>query len=100
MAFSGISYVEPNPQSLASNPSPLTSPMAKQLDVYRDWLGIQETARPLDNYQLLRLKRFTDDTQKIREHYRKMNSHVRKFATGDYAAESQELLNELARAML
>lgn len=74
--------------------------MAERFDVYRDWLGITETARPLDYYQLLRLKSFADDTQKIRTHYRKMNTHVRKFATGDYAAESQELLNELARAML
>ncbi len=74
--------------------------MPAQLDVYRDWLGIAETARPLDYYQLLRLKRFTDHRQKIRSHYQKMNAHVRKFATGDYAAESQELMNELARAML
>ena len=74
--------------------------MSGQLDVYRDWLRIAETARPLDYYQLLRLKRFTDDRQKIRSHYRKMNAHVRKFSTGDYAAESQELMNELARAML
>ena len=74
--------------------------MPGQLDVYRDWLGIAEAARPLDYYQLLRLKRFTDDRQKIRSHYQKMNAHVRKFATGDFAAESQELMNELARAML
>jgi len=74
--------------------------MPKRLDVYRDWLGITETARPLDYYRLLRLKPFADDAQQIRDHYRKMNAHVRKFATGDYAAESQELLNELARAML
>lgn len=74
--------------------------MAKELDVYRNWLGITETARPLSYYQLLRLKTFCDDTARIRAHYRKMNAHVRKFATGDYARESQELLNELARAML
>jgi len=74
--------------------------MAEALDVYRDWLGIQETARPLNYYQLLRVKQFEDDTAKVREHYRKMNAHVRKYATGDYARESQDLLNELARAML
>ncbi len=74
--------------------------MAEKFDVYRDWLGIQEPARPLDYYQLLRVKKFEDDTAKIREHYRKMNAHVRKYATGDYARQSQELLNELARAML
>ena len=74
--------------------------MANELDVYRDWLGIKETARPLDYYQLLRVARFEDNTAKIRAHYRKMHAHVRKFATGQYASQSQQLLNELARAML
>ncbi len=70
------------------------------LDVYRDWLGIKDTNRPLNYYQLLRLKMFEDDVAKIRKHYRKLNAHVRKFATGQYWEESQKLLNELARAML
>lgn len=74
--------------------------MAKQLDVYRDWLGIQEADRPLTHYQLLRLRKFEDDPSKVREHYRKMNAHVRKFGSGDFAKQSQELLNELAKAML
>ena len=74
--------------------------MAGQLDVYRDWLGIREPDRPLTHYQLLRVPRFCDDVAKIRENYRKMNAHVRKFASGDFARQSQELLNELARAML
>ncbi|REK07458.1 MAG: hypothetical protein DWQ37_21220 [Planctomycetota bacterium] len=74
--------------------------MTKTLDVYRDWLKITETARPLNHYQLLRLKKFEDNPVKIREHYRAMNAHVRKFAAGDYAKQSQDLLNELAKAML
>jgi Type II secretion system (T2SS), protein E, N-terminal domain len=74
--------------------------MAKQLEVYRDWLGITDETRPLSHYQLLRLTKFEDDPAKIRLHYRKMNSHVRKFATGDFAQQSQDLLNELAKAML
>ncbi len=74
--------------------------MAEKIDVYRQWLGIPETERPLNHYQLLRLKRFEDDTALIRSHYRKLNAHVRKYATGDYARESQALLNELAQAML
>jgi hypothetical protein len=74
--------------------------MAKQLDVYRDWLGITEAARPLNYYQVLRLAKFEDDPAKVRLHYRKMNAHVRKFATGDFAQQSQDLLNELAKAML
>jgi hypothetical protein len=74
--------------------------MTKTLDVYRDWLKITETARPLNHYQLLRLKKFEDNPAKIREHYRAMNAHVRKFAAGEYAKQSQDLLNELAKAML
>jgi hypothetical protein len=74
--------------------------MAKQLDVYKDWLGIPNAKPPLNHYQLLRLPQFEDDPAKVRMHYRKMNSHVRKFASGDYAQQSQDLLNELAKAML
>ncbi len=74
--------------------------MAKELDVYRDWLGIKEANRPLSHYQLLRLGPFEDDVSKIRTHYRKMNEHVRKFGTSEYADQSQTLLNELAKAML
>lgn len=79
----------------------LPLPMAKvQIDVYKDWLGIQEPARPLNYYQLLRLKPFEDDPAVIRDHYRKLNTHAKKYASGEYMAESQQLLNELAKAML
>jgi len=71
-----------------------------ELDVYRDWLGIKEAARPLDYYQLLRLERFEDNVDRIRRHYRKLNAHARKYSTGKYAELSQQVLNELARAML
>jgi hypothetical protein len=75
-------------------------PAEKQLDVYRDWLGITEAKRPLNHYQLLRLKQFEDDTGKIRDNYRKMNAHVRKYSSGEFGPKSQALLNELAKAML
>jgi hypothetical protein len=74
--------------------------MSKTLDVYRDWLKIAEPARPLGHYQLLRLKPFEDNPAKVREHYRAMNAHVRKYASGEFAKQSQDLLNELAKAML
>ena len=70
------------------------------LDVYKDWLGIPDGPRPPDHYTLLRLVQFEDDTEKIRANYRKLNGHVRKYATGQYSIPSQELLNELAKAML
>ncbi len=74
--------------------------MGKEIDVYRDWLGIEETERPLNHYRLLRLKKFEDNVGKIRAHYRKMNAHVRKYGAGEYGPQSQRLLNELAKAML
>lgn len=74
--------------------------MAKQIDVYREWLGITETDRPLNYYQLLKLKQFEDDPEKIRASYRQLNAHVRKYQTGEYGPQSQQLLNELAKAML
>lgn len=70
------------------------------LDVYRDWLGITESARPLDHYQLFGLKKFEDDPATIRAQYRKFNAEVRKYAAGQYGEQSQVLLNELAKAML
>lgn len=71
------------------------------IDVYKEWLGIPESVpRPPDHYQLLRLPQFEDDAEKIRAHYKKLNAHVRKYATGQYSIQSQDLLNELAKAML
>jgi curved DNA-binding protein CbpA len=70
------------------------------LDVYKSWLGIPEGPRPPGHYELLRLVEFEDDPEKIRSNYKKLNAHVRKYASGQYSARSQELLNELAKAML
>jgi len=75
--------------------------MAKpqNLEVYRDWLGITDTNRPLNFYQLLRLKKFEDDTALIRAHYQRMNTHVRKYQTVQ-PERVQALLDELTKAML
>lgn len=70
------------------------------MDVYKEWLGIPEGPRPPDHYELLRIVRFEDDAEKIRAHYKKLNTHVRKYATGQYSVQSQDLLNEMAKAML
>ncbi len=74
--------------------------MAAEVDVYRDWLGIKETNRPLNYYQLLRLNMFEDDAEKIRTRYRKLTNQTRKYAAGQYGERSQQLMNELAKAML
>ncbi len=70
------------------------------MDVYKEWLGIPEGPRPPDHYQLLRLIQFEDNIEKVRKNYKKLNAHVRKYATGQYSNQSQSLLNELAKAML
>jgi hypothetical protein len=70
------------------------------IDVYKEWLGIPEGERPPGQYDLLRLVEFEDDTDKIRAHYKKLNTLVRKYATGQYSQQSQDLLNELAKAMI
>jgi hypothetical protein len=70
------------------------------MDVYKEWLGIPDGPRPPDHYELLRVKKFEDDLDKIRNNYKKLNTHVRKYASGQYSVKSQELLNELAKAML
>lgn len=70
------------------------------IDVYKEWLGIPEGPRPPDHYQLLRLVQFEDAVEKIRANYKKLNAHVRRYATGQYSDQSQALLNELAKAML
>lgn len=70
------------------------------MDFYKEWLGIPEGPRPPDHYEILRVRRFEDESEKIRAHYKKLNAHVRKYATGQYSVQSQEMLNELAKAML
>ena len=69
-------------------------------DPYRDWLGVPESNRPLDHYQLLRLKRFEDDPSKVRDNYHKLSTHVRKQLAGKAAPAAHKLLGELTKAML
>jgi hypothetical protein len=70
------------------------------INVYKEWLGIPEEQCPPDFYALLRLIQFEDDAEKIQANYRKLNGHVRKYATGQHGKASQQLLNEIAKAML
>lgn len=71
-----------------------------EIDVYKEWLGIPDGPRPPDLYTLLRLVQFEDDVEKIRKNYKKLNGHVRKYASGRYSVISQDLLNEMAKGML
>ncbi|NNJ26401.1 general secretion pathway protein GspE [Alienimonas chondri] len=74
------------------------------VNVYTDWLKIPKgdvpPEGPPDHYALLKLEKFEDNPDKVRSSYRKLNQHVRGYSAGEFATESQELLNELAKAML
>ena len=74
------------------------------VNVYTDWLKIPQAdvppEGPPDHYALLKLDKFEDNPDKVRSSYRKLNQHVRGYAAGEYAEQSQKLLNELAKAML
>lgn len=74
--------------------------MAVPPTLYKEWLGIPDPEETPDHYTLLRLVQFEDDPEKIRKNYKKLNSHIRQYASGKYSTESQEMLNELAKAML
>ena len=70
------------------------------IDVYREWLKIESPDRPPDTYTLLGLNRFEDDRGAVQKNYRDRSGFVRRYATGKFSKESQDLLDELARAML
>lgn len=70
------------------------------IDVYREWLKIESSQRPPDHYTLLGLKQFEDDRNVIQTNYRQRSTFARRYATGKFSKESQDLLDELARAML
>lgn len=70
-------------------------------DPYKEWLKIAEPARPLNYYQLLKIKTFEDDTAKVRAHFHQISEYVRKkIAAGDHADEGHKLLKEVTEAML
>jgi hypothetical protein len=69
-------------------------------DIYARLLGVTETNRPLNHYQLLRLKQFEDDPGQIRLHYNKLAANLRRYLSTEHAEKVQPILNELTRAML
>lgn len=69
-------------------------------DIYARLLGVTDTNRPLNHYQLLRLKQFEDDPAQIRLHYNKLSTNLRRYLSTEHAEKVQPILSELTRAML
>jgi hypothetical protein len=74
--------------------------MSEPFDPYLHWLGIRDPQRPPDYYRLLGIELFEGDPDVIANAADRQMSHVRTFQTGRHSAESQQVLNELARAKL
>ena len=69
-----------------------------QFDPYLKWLGIRETARPVNHYRLLGLELYESDKDVISMSADRQMAHIRTFQSGPNGKLSQQILNELARA--
>jgi hypothetical protein len=72
--------------------------MTGSFDPYRLWLGIRDAQRPPNHYRLLGVEMFEDDPEVIANAADRQMSHVRTFASGPHAAETQQVLNQLSQA--
>lgn len=76
----------------------MSSPTTAQFDPYYKWLGIPPADQPANHYRLLGVVLFETDGDVIAAAADRQMAHIKSFATGRYAAQSQQLLNQLARA--
>ena len=72
--------------------------MSTAFDPYYQWLGIPPHEQPPDHYRLLGLAPFEPNPDVIESAADRQMAHVRSHQTGKHAAQSQELLNEIAAA--
>ena len=69
-----------------------------QFDPYRKWLGIPETNRPPNLYELLGVPLFEEDIEVLHNAADARMSYVRTFTTGPHSVLSQRILNEISQA--
>ena len=69
-----------------------------EFDPYLKWLGIRDSARPVNYYRLLGLELYESDKDVISMSADRQMTHIRTFQSGPNGQRSQEILNELARA--
>lgn len=69
-------------------------------DPYHVWLGIPAAEQPPNFYRLLGIPAFESNLDVIASAADRQMMHVRSFQTGKYAKQSQELLNQIARAKI
>lgn len=74
--------------------------MSAYFDPYHKWLGILPKDQPPHHYRLLGVETFEDDLQVIEAAADRQLGFLRKFQSGEHAADCQKLLNEVSRARL
>ena len=74
--------------------------MTKDFDPYHKWLGIPPQEQPPNHYRLLALGLFESDPEVIDAAANRQMAYLQQRATGERAAISQKLLNELSAARL
>ena len=74
--------------------------MPEKFDPYYKWLGIPPKDQPPHNYRLLGIELFETDRDVIDAAANRVMAYLKDLATGDEAAYSQRLLNEIAQARI
>ncbi len=69
-------------------------------DPYHKWLGIPPKYQPPNHYRLLGLDPFESDAEVIDTAANRQMAYLQQRATGEHAAQSQKLLNEISAARL
>lgn len=72
--------------------------MTQYFDAYHRWLGIAPKHQPPTYYRLLGIEEFESDPEVIADAAERQIAHVRRYALGQHAALSQQILNELSQA--
>ena len=74
--------------------------MAEPFDPYYVWLGIPPEDQPPHHYRLLGINLFERESRVIESAGDRQMMHLRTFQSGGHSAESQRLLNEIAKAKI
>ncbi|MBC8872572.1 MAG: hypothetical protein H8E44_24320 [Planctomycetes bacterium] len=74
--------------------------MSDQFDPYHKWLGIAPKDQPPHHYRLLGIDAFEDDRDVIDSAANRVMTYLKELATGDDAAHSQRIMNEVMQARI
>lgn len=74
--------------------------MTAEFDPYYKWLGIPPREQPPTHYRLLGIEKFEPDLDVISNAADQRMTHIRSLQSGQRAALSQKLLNEISAARL